>query len=91
MDRRPIQMTRAKIGLAVMVAVAMAAGLKSWVLAGLIPGSGRGTSVKAQQGNVPLAVERDVSGGSGNGSYATSFLLSMAVRSSARMRAARSR
>ena len=49
MDRRPIQMTRAKIGLAVMVAVAMAAGLKSWVLAGLIPGSGGGTSVKAQQ------------------------------------------
>jgi hypothetical protein len=42
-------MTRAKIGLAVMVAVAMAAGLKSWVLAGLIPGSGGGTSVKAQQ------------------------------------------
>jgi hypothetical protein len=39
-------------------------------------------------GNVPPAVERDVSGGSGNGSYATSFLLSMAVRSSARIRAA---
>ena len=32
-----------------------------------------------------------LSGGSGDGSYATSFLLSMAVRSSARMRAARSR
>jgi hypothetical protein len=41
-DRRQIQMTRAKIGLAAMIAVAMAGGLGSWVLAGLIPGSGPG-------------------------------------------------
>jgi hypothetical protein len=33
-------MTRAKIGLAAVVAVAALAGLGSWVLAGLIPGSG---------------------------------------------------